>query len=110
MYWLDVNLAILVEVKSRVLCEAIDRLDRLLSEMLPALANKSCIGILAGVGGLFILQPAFISLAREAPSFRQGKDSTSAVARTSSHDKIFALTTSEAFAPIRATFFHGNCA
>ena len=83
----QVNLAIVVEVKSRVRREAIAQLEGqldMLPQMLPELANKSRIGILAGVDW-----DAGVSEQAQAAGLYTA----------SIHDEIFALTTPEEFVP-----------
>ena len=83
----QVNLAIVVEVKSRVRREAIAQLEGqldMLPQMLPELANKSRIGILAGVDW-------------DAGVREQAQ--AAGLYTASIHDEIFALTTPEEFAP-----------
>jgi hypothetical protein len=83
----QVNLAIVVEVKSRVRREAIAQLESqldMLPQMLPELANKSRIGILAGVDW-------------DAGVREQAQ--AAGLYTASIHDEIFALTTPEGFAP-----------
>ena len=83
----QVNLAIVVEVKSRVRREAIAQLESqldMLPQMLPELANKSRIGILAGVDW-------------DAGVREQAQ--AAGLYTASIHDEIFALTTPEEFAP-----------
>ena len=83
----QVNLAIVVEVKSRVRREAIAQLEGqldMLPQMLPELANKSRIGILAGVDW-------------DAGVREQAQ--AAGLYTASIHDEIFALTTPEEFVP-----------
>ena len=83
----QVNLAIVVEVKSRVRREAIAQLESqldMLPEMVLILANKSRIGILAGVDW-------------DAGVREQAQ--AAGLYTASIHDEIFALTTPEEFAP-----------
>lgn len=83
----SVSLAIVVEVKSRVRREAIAQLESQLNtlpEMLPEIASKSRIGILAGVDW-------------DAGVREQAQ--AAGLYTASIHDEIFALTTPEGFAP-----------
>ncbi len=83
------SLAIVVEVKSRVMREAIAQLESQLNtlpEMLPEIASKSRIGILAGVDW-------DAGVREEAQA--------AGLYTASIHDEIFALTTPEGFAPRR---------
>lgn len=83
----QVNLAIVVEVKSRVRREAIAQLESqldMLPEMVLILANKSRIGILAGVDW-------------DAGVREQAQ--AAGLYTASIHDEIFALTTPEEFVP-----------
>jgi chromosome segregation ATPase len=85
----SVSLAIVVEVKSRVRREAIAQLESQLNtlpEMLPEIASKSRIGILAGVDW-------DAGVREEAQA--------AGLYTASIHDEIFALTTPEGFAPRR---------
>ena len=85
----SVSLAIVVEVKSRVRREAIAQLESQLNalpEMLPEIASKSRIGILAGVDW-------DAGVREEAQA--------AGLYTASIHDEIFALTTPEGFAPKR---------
>ena len=85
----SVSLAIVVEVKSRVRREAIAQLESQLNtlpEMLPEIASKSRIGILAGVDW-------DAGVREEAQA--------AGLYTASIHDEIFSLTTPEGFAPRR---------
>lgn len=85
----EINLAIIVEVKSRVERAAIEQLIRQLEqlpELMPELAGKARIGILAGVEW----QPG---VAEEAQSL--------GLMTATIHDEIFDLTVPEGFEPKR---------